>query len=225
MNTTETASLRRFDSDSVFVSLLPRVFPHYKEGLSEEEKIAEYKESTSRPKEISLTRLVHKCDDKAVQMQHIYDEPDRELQLSMICRELQVVTISTSIWTMASGTSPKERIKEYNGVVVLLFEDVDSVEATKQKLVTLPYLWYAGRGTDGRSVIALVPTDNRDYRKHDLYFGRLEAQMRTLGLKAAPKGRNPLAVYFIWRDPDPVINDSCCLYSLSRQHKHKLQEE
>ena len=79
---------------------------------------------------------------------------------------LPAASISATFTTRDGNIQLEKRIKNYTGIISLDIDNVPNVEYEKKRVAELPWVWYCGLSSSGRGFFALVPTDNRDFRKH-----------------------------------------------------------
>ena len=206
--------MRRFDSDTVYVNLFDRVFPSSSQSMSDTQKLAEYRSSVTTPKEIKLRDFLRLGEKNLEHLKKIWETEDKKERSNLKRRYLSAGTISATFYTRDESVPLANKIKHYNGLIALDFDDVQDVEAAKQKVGTLPYVWYAGLSASRRGFFAIVPLDNNDYTRHLYYFLALKEEMANLGFKIDKACSDVTRLRFISYDPNPVINENCTFYQL-----------
>ena len=214
MNTKENAPRRRFDSNSVYVSLYPRVYPSKPKALSDEQKVNEFADSGWQGKEVRLREFLQSGGNYLEWLRKIWAEDDKKVRGTLKRNHLCAASLSATFWTREMKVPLSEKLKKYNSLIVLDIDDLQDIEAAKAKISALPYVWYVGYSASRRGLFAIVPLDNEDYNRHVLYFYALRAEMAGLGFKIDEACKDVTRLRFISYDPDPYYNDDCELYCL-----------
>ena len=68
----------------------------------------------------------------------------------------------------------------YPPLIVLDFDNLPNIEAAKQILSSLPYIYYAGLSVSGRGIFAIIPIAATDHTQHKTYPPRTLCTLRTL---------------------------------------------
>lgn len=214
MNTTNTVVGKSFDSNSIFVSVYNRVAPSSKPNLSFDEKAQEYRNSVLSGKEIPLREFLSMGFSYIAELQAVWTEEDKKKRNALKRNSLPAATLSATLITRDSRLNLKDKIKHYNSLIALDFDDVENIVLAKRKIAELPYVYYVGESASRRGFFAIVPLNNNDYSRHELYFNALEKEMSKLGFKIDPACKDVTRLRFISYDPDPYFNENCQLYSL-----------
>lgn len=103
--------------------------------------------------------------------------------------------------------------------------DIDKTESqrAKEKLSTLPWVYYAGLSVSGRGVWALVPIADGD--QHREHFYAIKSDLEDNSLDADPMCVNESRKRFYSIDPDPVINKDAETYYKVYEQQVKEQAE
>lgn len=214
MNTTNTVVGKSFDSNSIFVSVYNRVAPSSKPNLSFDEKAQEYRNSVLSGKEIPLREFLSMGFSYIAELQAVWTEEDKKKRNALKRNSLPAATLSATLITRDSRLNLKDKIKHYNSLIALDFDDVENIVLAKRKIAELPYVYYVGESASRRGFFAIVPLNNNDYSRHELYFNALEKEMSKLGYTIDPACKDVTRLRFISYDPDPYFNENCQLYSL-----------
>ena len=214
MNTTNTVVGKPFDSNSIFVSVYNRVAPSSKPNLSFDEKAQEYRNSVLSGKEIPLREFLSMGFSYIAELQAVWTEDDKKTRNALKRNTLPAATLSATLITRDSRLNLKDKIKHYNSLIALDFDDVENIALAKRKIAELPYVYYVGESASRRGFFAIVPLNNNDYSRHELYFNALEKEMSKLGYTIDPACKDVTRLRFISYDPDPYFNENCQLYSL-----------
>ena len=164
------AKRKHFDPEEVYVSLFEVVVPRYLPNSTEEQKLEQYARVMDFPKEIKLTEFLTLGTRYINQLKKIWQEPDKKKRRTFKKFTLAGAVISCMVKTRRKNLALSDKVKKYNGVVVLDFDDVYDVEEAKKSVAALPYVWYVGLSASKRGMFAIVPVDNDDYGKHELYY-------------------------------------------------------
>ena len=214
MNTTNTVVGKSFDSNSIFVSVYNRVAPSSKPNLSFDEKAQEYRNSVLSGKEIPLREFLSMGFSYIAELQAVWTEEDKKKRNALKRNSLPAATLSATLITRYSRLNLRDKIKHYNSLIALDFDDVENIVLAKRKIAELPYVYYVGESASRRGFFAIVPLNNNDYSRHELYFNALEKEMSKLGYTIDPACKDVTRLRFISYDPDPYFNENCQLYSL-----------
>ena len=123
-------------------------------------------------------------------------------------------SISVCLTTRESSKPLDQRITQYNPLIVLDFDNLPDIEAAKQTLASLPYIYYAGLSVSGRGLFAIIPIAAADHTQHKTYFHALEKEMQTLGLTIDKACKDITRLRVISYDENPYINPDCTTYTL-----------
>lgn len=214
MNTTNTVVGKSFDSNSIFVSVYNRVAPSSKPNLSFDEKAQEYRNSVLSGKEIPLREFLSMGFSYIAELQAVWTEDDKKTRNALKRNTLPAATLSATLITRDSRLNLRDKIKHYNSLIALDFDDVENIVLAKRKIAELPYVYYVGESASRRGFFAIVPLNNNDYSRHELFFNALEKEMSKLGYTIDPACKDVTRLRFISYDPDPYFNENCQLYSL-----------
>lgn len=214
MTTTTTVVGKLFDSNSIFVSVYNRVAPSSKPNLSFDEKAQEYRNSVLSGKEISLKEFLSMGFSFIGELQAVWTEEDKKKRNALKRNTLPAATLSATLITRDSRLNLKDKIKHYNSLIALDFDNVEDIVRAKRKISELPYVYYVGESASRRGFFAIVPLNNDDYSRHELFFNALEKEMSSLGFTIDPACKDVTRLRFVSYDPDPYFNENCQLYSL-----------
>ncbi|MBQ8422510.1 MAG: DUF3987 domain-containing protein, partial [Bacteroidales bacterium] len=123
-------------------------------------------------------------------------------------------SLSVRLSTRESSQPLEKRIIQYNPLLVLDFDNLPDIEAAKQALSSLPYIYYAGLSVSGRGLFAIIPIAAQDHTEHKTYFHALEKEMQTLGLTIDKACKDVTRLRVVSYDTDPYINPDCTTYTL-----------
>ena len=123
-------------------------------------------------------------------------------------------SLSVRLSTRESSQPLEKRIIQYNPILVLDFDNLPDIEAAKQTLSSLPYIYYAGLSVSGRGLFAIIPIAAEDHNEHKTYFHALEKEMQTLGLTIDKACKDVTRLRVVSYDENPYINPDCITYTL-----------
>lgn len=177
MNTSNLTTTGRFNSDDIYVNVYRRVCPSSTPNQSERQKISDLHFSTKKPMEVKLKIFLDMGKDCIDDLELIANTEDKT-QRSFLKRErLSAGSISGTFHTRDRKVPLSKKLKHYNGIIALDFDNVDDVEAGKKTITQLPYVYYVGLSASRRGFFAIVPLDNTDYTRHSLYFSALHSPL------------------------------------------------
>lgn len=133
--------------------------------------------------------------------------------------------ISCQVTTRMAGVRKEDKIKAYNSLIVLDFDNLEDVTRAKQDLAQLPYIWYIGLSVSGEGLFAIVPVDTDDWRDHKHYFEALSREMKDIGYTVDGACSDETRLRFISIDEHPYLNESCDIYCLPEDDPEELQED
>lgn len=208
---------KRFDGSAVYVSYFNRVYPSAVPKGSLEEKIAEYNSSVNTPVEIPLTEFLSKgaeIQDTINRCRAISDKDERQ---RFKRDNLGAAAISATFRTRSKNVKLEDKIKNYNALMVLDFDDEENPDALRSDLRSLPYIYYAGLSVSGKGLFAIVPLDTGDYRMHKAFFDALKDEMASLGHTIDKACSDVTRLRYVSYDPALYFNDNCEPYSLPEE--------
>lgn len=205
---------KQFDPEEVYVSLFEVVVPKYLPNSTEEQKLEQYARVMDYPKEIRLTEFLTLGTRYINQLKRIWQEPDKKKRRTFKKFSLAGAVISCMVKTRRKNLALSDKVKRYNSVVALDFDDVYDVEEAKKKVAALPYVWYVGLSASKRGMFAIVPVDNDDYGRHELFYYALSCEMKKLGLEVDQQCKPVNWLRFVAFDEAPIYNNNCYPYEL-----------
>ena len=204
----------RFFGDSVLVNLFERITCTSSRLLSKDELINSPLTDNPEMIEIPVRDFINLGARHIENLKKIRAITDKDERDQMKCDLLPAASISCTLFTRDGNVPLEDRIKNYSGLIALDFDNVPDVEEAKLRVSMLPYVWYCGLSASGRGFYALVPTDNRDYLKHRLYFAALTEEMKKMGLEVDQKCKDEARLRFVSFDVHGYFNDGCDYYRL-----------
>ena len=214
MNAYEQNGQKRFDSGSVTVSYFPHIAPNSSPKLSIEEKVSDLQENLNKPLEIPLKIALTKGFEILSLIERCRGIKDKKKRSFFKTKNISAYTPCATFWTRDKDVKLEKKIKHYNALMVLDFDDVEDLDALKTDLKSLPWVYYAGLSVSGTGIFAVIPLDTDDFNMHRLFFDALEAEMKDLGYKVDASCKDVTRMRFVSYDPNPYFNEDCILYSL-----------
>ena len=214
MNIDVNAMGKAFDPEEVYVSLFEVVVPRYAPGSTDEQKLEQYAKVMDYPKEIKLTEFLGLGGRYINYLKRIWQEPDKKKRRAIKKFNLAGAVISCMVKTRRKNLALSEKVKQYNSVVVLDFDDVFDVEDAKKRVGALPYVWFVGLSASKRGMYAIVPVDNEDYGRHEIFYYALTREMKKLGLEVDQQCKPVNWLRYVAFDENPIYNQECCRYAL-----------
>ena len=204
----------RFYGDNIKVNLFERVTCKSAKLMTKSEIANSSREKESDMIEIPIRDFINLGARYLAKLEKIRSIADKKERDRMKCDLLPAATISATVTTRDRQVQIDKRIKEYNGIICLDFDNVANVDDAKFQVSLLPYVWYCGLSSSGRGFYALVPTDNRDFNRHKLYFAALCKEMEKLGLEVDKQCSDITRLRFVSFDVHGYFNEGCEFYRL-----------
>ena len=204
----------RFFSDDVTVNLYERITCKDAVHLTPEEIVSRRDGEDVKPTDIPIRTFLNMGAKYSAAIEKIRKTEDKDERYDLKKELLPVATISASLTTRDQNVPIEKKLIEYKGLVVLDFDDVPDVEDAKFRASMMPWVWYCGLSVSGRGFIAIVPTTNKDYRKHKLYYAALADEMEKIGLTVDRKCSDVTRVRFLSLDSDAYFHEGCEYYTI-----------
>lgn len=204
----------KFRAETVYLSILPKIYPNTKANLSDEEKMADYKQNYSDLPMISLIDFVEPDLHMKTKLREIKREIDYPRKIKKIMTHIPAAIIPTQIKRRGDINKVENNFRRYNSLIALeILVDEDGkmiMEILKKK----PWVWYAARSIDGMYIIVIVPLMNKDYRKHQVVYHNLKEELKQEGIVITERCSSLSMFIFQTYDPDAWRNDNCCIYRI-----------
>ena len=197
MNAYEQNGQKRFDSGSVTVSYFPHIAPNSSPKLSIEEKVSDLQENLNKPLEIPLKIALTKGFEILNLIERCRGIKDKKKRSFFKTKNISAFTPCATFWTRDKDVPLEKKIKHYNALMVLDFDDVEDLDALKADLKSLPWVYYAGMSVSGTGIFAVIPLDTDDFNMHRLFFDALEAEMKDLGYKVDASCKDVTRMRFV----------------------------
>ena len=168
MNTIDTQT-PRFNPDEILVSLYPSV-------VNPNGNKQTYKDACmtfNSPCEITLSNFLKIGKLFISTIENIRSIQDKATRDKIKKTQLPAGTLSATLLTRDSKLELEDKLKVYNPLLTLDFDNLPDIEEAKRILATLPYVYYAGLSVSGRGLIAIIPIAATDHTQHKTYFHAL----------------------------------------------------
>ena len=209
MNTIDTQT-PRFNPDEILVSLYPSV-------VNPNGNKQTYKDACmtfNSPCEITLSNFLKIGKLFISTIENIRSIQDKATRDKIKKTQLPAGTLSATLLTRDSKLELEDKLKVYNPLLTLDFDNLPDIEEAKHILATLPYVYYAGLSVSGRGLFAIIPIAAEDHTQHKTYFHALEKEMQTLGLTIDKACKDVTRLRVVSYDENPYINPDCTTYTL-----------
>ena len=209
MNTIDTQT-PRFNPDEILVSLYPSV-------VNPNGNKQTYKDASmtfNSPCEITLSNFLKIGKLFISTIENIRSIQDKATRDKIKKTQLPAGTLSATLLTRDSKLELEDKLKVYNPLLTLDFDNLPDIEEAKRILATLPYVYYAGLSVSGRGLFAIIPIAAADHTQHKVYFHALEKEMQILGLTIDKACKDVTRLRVVSYDENPYINPDCIIYTL-----------
>ncbi len=214
MTTCKTQGQRRFDGSSVMVGLYSGIAPGNAPGMTVGEMITDFHEKMDCTEVVPIRDALLRGVTLRETIDHCRAIDDKDTRNWYKRRNLPAFTVSCLLWTRDRTVALEKKMRQYNPLIALDFDDVDDLDALRSDLRSLPWVYYAGLSVSGRGMFAVVAVDNDDCHRHKLFFQALKEEMSAMGYKVDKACSDVTRLRFVSYDPDPYFNEDCEFYSL-----------
>ncbi len=196
------------------VSVFERLTSLNLQGRSVEDKCVRYSDEIQRQYTTSLDSFVLRGKSNRELIQKVRKREagiERDLFKST---NLEAACLAAKVSSRDQCESIDRRIMSYNSLVCMDFQGPTGLDAIKDKLRELPYVYYAGVSSGATGVFSIIPVANADWQKHEVYFDALEEITRDMGLNPTKKGREVTGLRYESWDDEFYLNRHCEWFSL-----------
>ena len=202
------------DYGELLVNYYPTVCPKKNSPKDTEGRIAEYEAGQTNDTEIRLRDFLSLGKMHLDDLKEIWAARDKSVRQTLKRRKLGAASISCVLTTRDSEIRLSEKMKTYNRVIALDFDNISNLNDAKRQLSALPYVWYVGLSASSQGLFAIVPLENEDYRMHEVYFLALCKVMEAIGLHPDRQCKDVTRLRYISYDPEPYFNENCVRFRL-----------
>ena len=215
----------RFRAETVFVSIIPRLFPDTRRTLSDEEKIADFRMNYSELPMISLKDFVEPDSRMRENFKTILKETDYHRRVKKIMASVPAAIMSVRVKCRCDIENIEEKLCGYNSIIALEIPIGDDPGDVFERLKRMSWIWFAARSVDGRFFIVIVPLKNKDYLKHRIYYQHLKEDLKRIGVEVTERCASLSTIVFQTYDVEAWRNDDCRLYQLPDLQGNVCKEE
>ena len=132
------------------VSVFPNIIMKVPANASMQDKSTIYESAVNSPREMSLLEFLKLGEKYREVIERLRSCEDKEIRNKIKRTELPCATISASFTSRASSKAVEEKLKRYNSLMVLDFDNLEDPAAAKEELSQLPFFWYIGLSVGGK---------------------------------------------------------------------------
>ena len=196
------------------VSVFRNVMSNGSKDMSVEERCMVYSSSRGEPQEMSLREFLELGEKYRDVIERLRSCEDKETRNKIKRTELPCATISATFVSRASTKAVEEKLKRYNSLMVLDFDNLEDPVAAKKELSQLPFFWYIGLSVGGRGLFGIVPLETDDFREHKRYFNALRKELDLFGYEVDKACCDVTRLRVVSYDPDAYFNENCELFCI-----------
>ena len=202
----------RFRAETVYLSIIPKIYPDIRQNLSDEEKAADYRMNYSELPLITLKEFVEPDSCLRMKLRAIKYETDFQAKAYKIMTQIPAAIIPARVKSRSDIERIEENMQGYNSIIAL--EVPISTDGTRifNLLKTKPWIWFACRSIDENNIIAIVPLQNKDFRKHNAAYLHIKEELRHDGIEITERCSSLSMIVFQTYDSEAWRNDNCRLY-------------
>ena len=210
----------RFRADTIYLSILPKLYPDTRHHLSDVEKAADYKMNYSELPLISLKEFVEPDSWMMTKLRSIKRETDFQAKVKKIMALVPAAIIPARVKSRIDIEHIEENMQGYNSIIALEVPIATDETRIFNLLKTKPWVWFAGRSIDEQNIIAIVPLQNKDFKKHSAVYLHIKEELKKDGIDITERCASLSMIVFQTYDAEAWRNDNCCLYR-TQDHCYK----
>ena len=196
------------------VSVFPNIIMKLPAAMSMQDKSEAYNSALNSPQEMSLLEFLGLGEKYRDVIERLRSCEDKEARNRIKRTELPCATISATFVSRASAKAVEEKLKRYNSLMVLDFDNLEDPVAAKKELSQLPFFWYIGLSVGGRGLFGIVPLETDDFREHKRYFNALRKELDLFGYEADKACCDVTRLRVVSYDPDGYFNEECEVFCI-----------
>lgn len=200
----------------MYVSVLPHLLPNTDGRLTDEEKRRDFDNSLMGPPSVLLMDFLRGDSETKQLCDKVRSIRNSVSRKSSVVKLLPHAIIPVKVWSRDFSRLPEKYIKSYNRLIALEFPAGEDRSRIIAVLKSKPWVLYITLSADGDCIIAIVPLDNDDWRRHGEFFDALRSEFGRCGLSVSESSRDLTAMMAQTYDADAWFNGNCILYSLPR---------
>lgn len=210
----------RFRAETVYLSILPKLYPDTKQKLSDEEKAADYRMNYSELPMITLKEFTEPDSWMRAKLRAIKRETDFQAKVKKIMTQVPAAIIPARVKSRSDIERIEENMQGYNSIIALEVPIATDETRIFNLLKTKPWVWFAGRSIDEQNIIAIVPLQNKDFKKHSAVYLHIKEELKKDGIDITERCASLSMIVFQTYDAEAWRNDNCCLYR-TQDHCYK----
>ena len=196
------------------VSVFPNIIMKVPANASMQEKSTIYESAVNSPREMSLLEFLKLGEKYHEVIERLRSCENKETRNKIKRTELPCATISASFTSRASSKAMEEKLKRYNSLMVLDFDNLEDPAAAKEELSHLPFFWYIGLSVGGKGLFGIVPLGTDDFKEHKVYFNALRKELEVFGYEVDKACCDVTRLRVVSYDPDAYFNENCELFCI-----------
>ena len=196
------------------VTVFRNVMSNGGKNLSVEERGKEYSASRNEPIEMTLLEFLKLGEKYREVIDRLRSCEDKEIRNKIKRTELPCATISASFTSRASSKAVEEKLKRYNSLMVLDFDNLEDPAAAKEELSQLPFFWYIGLSVGGKGLFGIVPLGTDDFKEHKVYFNALRKELEVFGYEVDKACCDVTRLRVVSYDPYAYFNENCEVFCI-----------
>ena len=196
------------------VSVFRNVMSNGSKDMSVEERCKVYSGSRGEPQEMSLREFLGLGEKYRDVIERLRSCENKEARNRIKRTELPCATISATFVSRASAKAVEEKLKRYNSLMVLDFDNLEDPVAAKKELSHLQFFWSIGLSVGGRGLFGIVPLETDDFREHKRYFNALRKELDLFGYEVDKVCCDVTRLRVVSYDPDGYFNEECEVFCI-----------
>ena len=209
----------------MYVSVLPHLLPDTDRRLTDEQKRRDFDNSMIGPPSVLLMDFLRGDKDTRLLCEKVRSIRNANSRRDAVVRLMPHAIIPVKVWSRDFSRLPEEYVKSYNRLIALEFPVGDERTRIIAVLKSKPWVLYITLSADGDCVIAIVPLDNDDWRRHGHYFDALRSEFGRYGFSVNESCSSLTAMIAQTYDTQAWFNGNCILYSLPRSFGNGDKED
>ena len=201
------------------VSVFPNIIMKVPANASMQEKSTIYESAVNSPREMSLLEFLKLGEKYREVIERLRSCEDKETRNKIKRTELPCATISASFTSRASSKAVEEKLKRYNSLMVLDFDNLEDPAAAKEELSQLPFFWYIGLSVGGKGLFGIVPLGTDDFKEHKVYFNALRKELEVFGYEVDKACCDVTRLRVVSYDPDAYFNENCEVFCIDEREE------
>ena len=201
------------------VSVFPNIIMKVPANASMQEKSTIYESAVNSPREMSLLEFLKLGEKYREVIGRLRSCEDKEIRNKIKRTELPCATISASFTSRASSKAVEEKMKRYNSLMVLDFDNLEDPAAAKEELSQLPFFWYIGLSVGGKGLFGIVPLGTDDFKEHKVYFNALRKELEVFGYEVDKACCDVTRLRVVSYDPDAFFNENCEVFCIDEREE------